>query len=145
VKSLFTSKIFLAQVVTLVAMVATMAGYHPAWATEANQAELVSMIDLVATTAFRMFGVNGPVSLTAPISTPAPQDLLPGSQAVEVKADPNAPVAIQQLAPGVHTVTVLPPPPPPPAVPPSLTVVSSGAAAFVPAAPIPAPLFPPSA
>jgi hypothetical protein len=102
VASLFTSKIFWAQVVAIVATLATMSGFHPGWATEANQAELVGMIDMFATTALRIWGFSGPVSLTAPISALAPQE----------------------LTAGVHTVTVTPPVPVPAPVP-VLTISSA--------------------
>lgn len=107
-KNLLSSKIFWTQAVALGATVATLMGVHPTWATEAGQAEVVGGITMVVTMALRLWGTNGPVTLTAPLRAPANQ---------------NLPV-------GVHQVTVTAPVVPPPT---TVTVVTQKAP--VPAAP----------
>lgn len=85
IASLFTSRIFWAQVIALAALIATAAGWHPGWWSAENQAELVGLIDVLMTTIFRTTGTNGPVTLTAPLSTPPAIPIPPGS-AVTVHA-----------------------------------------------------------
>ena len=125
VQSLLTSRIFWAQVISLIAMIATTCGLHPQLLSEENQAELVGLIDMIATTVFRLWGVNGPVSLTAPITVPAPQDL-PMSGTSTVTVHPQA----VPVTPPPPSVTVTPHPP---------AVVQAPLPAFVPAPP-PVPL-----
>ncbi len=110
VASLFTSKIFYTQVLAAAATIATAFGLHPAWLSAENQVELVGALTMLATMAFRLWGSVGPVSLTAPISTPAPQELPPGVHTITVQP-PLAPVP-------PTTVSVVSQPLPPPAIAP---------------------------
>lgn len=121
VASLFTSKIFWSQVIALAAMIATASGAHPQWASEASQAELVGLVDMIATTVFRLWGTNGPVSLSAPLSTPPAQDVSVGVHAVQV-APGGATATVTTMPVGTSTISVpaaaVAPVPPPVSVPP---------------------------
>lgn len=87
VTSLFTSRIFWTQVIALVALIVTAAGFHPDILSQANQAELVGLVDALMTTIFRVTGTNGPVSLKAPIRRPpAPVDVPPGRHTLTITA-----------------------------------------------------------
>jgi hypothetical protein len=103
VKNLLASKTFWVQAVALAALVATLAGVHPQWATEAGQAELVGAITTIVTMALRLWGTSTPVSLTAPFSPPASQSLPVGVHTVTVTAP---------VAPPPTTITVVHNPPP---------------------------------
>jgi hypothetical protein len=81
VASLFTSRIFWTQVIALGALVLTKAGFTLPLLDDAGQAELVTLLDALMTTVFRTTGPNGPVSITAPLSTPAPIEVPPGMTA----------------------------------------------------------------
>lgn len=105
VSSLFTSKIFWTQVITLIAMVLSASGVHVIDA-PGVQEQLVGTLDVVFTVIFRLTGANGPVSLGAPLNTPAPVDVPPGASVVTVPT-PSATLqatVVQPLADGVHTV-----------------------------------------
>jgi hypothetical protein len=104
VTSLFTSRIFWAQVIALAALIATAAGFHPDWWGADHQAELVGLIDAVMTTVFRVSGPNGPVSVSAPLATPPPpRELTPGDHVVTVTSTPmlsaHPIVTVSPLAP----------------------------------------------
>lgn len=86
VRSLFTSKIFLAQVVTLVAMVMSAAGYHLIDAPGAQE-QLIGVLDVIVTTLFRWLAPTGPVSLSGPVNAPATRILEPGTQVIHVEGE----------------------------------------------------------
>lgn len=96
VKSLFASKTFWMHLFAAVATLAGLAGYH--WGTAAEQAAAVdyvmglgAVVVPIAGILVRLFGTSGPVSLTAPASPPAPQQLEVGTQTVTV-VPPAAPI-----------------------------------------------------
>ncbi len=123
VSSLFASKIFWAQVVSLIAMIATAAGVHVLDAPGAQE-QLIGGLDMLATIALRLFSPTGPVSLTAPFSTPAAQDIPAGASVVSVPAPQDAiqVAAVHALPIGTHTVDVAPPLIAMPVIPTSVTV-----------------------
>jgi hypothetical protein len=125
VSNLLTSKIFLAQVVTLIAMIASAAGVH-VLDDQGTQAQLIGVLDVVATMLLRWLFPTGPVSLSAPISTPLAQDVPAGASVVTVPApkDRSQVAGVQPLEIGAHTVEVVPPPPfaPPQAVPATVSI-----------------------
>ncbi len=112
VSNLFASKIFWTQVVALVAMIATAAGYHLPWLeTPGSQEQLVGYIDMAATFLLRWLDSAGPVSIFAPFSTPAGQPVPVGASVVHVAAPADAVqvTAVQPIDVGVHRVEVTPP------------------------------------
>jgi len=121
VSSLFTSKIFWTQVLAGAGMLATALGLHPAWLSADNQAELVGTLTMVATVAFRLFAASGPVSVTAPLSTPANQELGVGEHTITVAPPPPpvAPPAAVSVVSRALPVPPLPAPPPPPVIQPA--------------------------
>jgi hypothetical protein len=110
VSSLFASKIFWTQVVTLLAMILSAAGYHVINAPGAQE-QIVGGLDAIATMALRLFAATGPVSLAGPASTPPPQDVPVGASVVTVAAPADAVQVthVQPLDIGVHTVAVAAP------------------------------------
>jgi hypothetical protein len=111
VSSLFASKIFWAQVIALAASIASAFGVHILDSQEAQQ-QAIGMADMLATMALRLWFPTGPVSLTAPLSVPASQDVPVGASVVHVAApqDTVQATGVQPLAIGTQTVTVAPPP-----------------------------------
>jgi hypothetical protein len=110
VSSLFASKIFWVQVVTLVAMILSAAGVHILDAPGAQE-QAIGILDALATMALRWLAPTGPVAIGAPFSTPANQDVPVGASVVHVAAPTEAlqVTAVQPIAVGTHTVTVAPP------------------------------------
>ncbi len=110
VSSLFASKIFWAQIVSLVALILSAAGYKVLDAPGAQE-QIIGMLDGVATIALRLLFPTGPVSLTAPLSTPPSQDVQAGASVVNVPApaDRTQTTDVQPLAVGTHTVEVMTP------------------------------------
>ncbi len=110
VSNLFTSKIFLTQVVALAATVANAAGYRVLDDPMVQQ-QAITILDLIVTALLRWLFPTGPVSVGGPVSTPANQDIQAGASVVTVVAQAeqtatNAP-AVQKLETGTHTVSVL--------------------------------------
>lgn len=125
VSNLFTNKIFLAQVVTLIATMLNAAGYRVLDDPGAQQ-QLITVLDLVATALMQWLFPTGPMSISGPISTPPSRDVQAGtsvitvaSQAEQLATDANA---VQKLDIGTHTVSVLPPVAPGVAVPADVVV-----------------------
>lgn len=112
VSSLFGSKIFWAQVIALAASIASALGVHLLDSQEAQQ-QAIGMADMLATMALRLWFPTGPVSLTAPFSVPASQDVPVGASVVHVAAPQDAvqTTGVQPLSVGTQTITVAPPPP----------------------------------
>lgn len=110
VSSLFTSKIFWTQVVTLAALIASAAGVH-VLDDAGTQAQVIGMLDAIATALIRWWFPTGPVSLSGPLITPAPQDVPVGASVVTVAApkDQVQVTAVQPLPVGSHTVDVVAP------------------------------------
>ena len=110
VSSLFASKIFWTQVVTLIAMVLSAAGYHVIDAPGAQE-QLIGFLDVAATMALRWLTPNGPVSISAPLSVPANQPVAVGASVVTVAAPADAVQVthVQPLSIGSHTVDVAAP------------------------------------
>lgn len=110
VSSLFASKIFWAQVVALAAMVLSAAGYHII-DTPGAQEQLIGFLDAAATMFLRWYFPTGPVSMSAPFSTPASQPIGVGASVVTVAApaDEVQVTHVQPLSIGTHTVNVAPP------------------------------------
>ncbi len=112
VSSLFTSKICLAQVVTLIASIASAAGIK-VLDDPAMQQQVILVLDALATALLRWLYPTGPVSVTGPVSTPPAQNVPVGSSVVSVPA-PAAMMqvaTVQPLSDNVHTVdatTVIP-------------------------------------
>lgn len=141
VSSLFTSRIFWTQMVGLAALLATISGAHPAWADPTQQAALVGAIDMIITTVLRLVGTNGPVSLSAPLSTPPPQEMDAGVHAVQV-APGGATATVTTLPAGTTTTVavplaaaaIVPPAPPIPPVQPHIaaTITPAGQPALKP-------------
>jgi hypothetical protein len=106
VSSLLTSKIFWTQVVTVVALILNASGVH-VLDDSAAQAQLIAAIDAVVTVIFRLYS-SGPVSLTAPISTPPGQDVPTGASVVSVPkpTDLLQTPAVLPLETGAHIVEV---------------------------------------
>jgi hypothetical protein len=100
VASFVTDKAFWAKVVGGVLLGLTAYGVKVPAIDAATQAEIVGFLTFAASFALQLWGGQGPIALTAPVSTPANQT----------------------LPPGVHTVTVTPPPVP---VPPTTVTVAS--------------------
>jgi hypothetical protein len=107
VSSLLTSKIFWAQVVTVIALILSASGVH-VLDDPAVQAQLIAAIDAIVTIVLRLYS-SGPVSLTGPISTPPSQDVPVGASVVAVPApkDPTQITAVVPLDAGTHTVDVV--------------------------------------
>jgi hypothetical protein len=120
VSSLFTSKIFWAQIVSLAALVLSASGVHVIDA-PGVQEQLIGGLDMLATIMLRLWFPTGPVSLTGPLSTPAAQNIPAGASVVSVPAPKDAVqvAAVQALPVGSHTVDVAPPPP---SIPPPVSV-----------------------
>jgi hypothetical protein len=125
--SILTDKAFWAKALGGVALVATALGFHPEWLSAANQAEIAGGVAMLAALGFQLWGGQGPVSLTGPISTPDPTPLSPGTHTVTVAAPPapvpppTAAVTVTR-APTVLPTSIINPPmplgaavPPPPA------------------------------
>jgi hypothetical protein len=112
VSNLFTSKIFLAQLAAVIASIATAAGVH-VLDDPGNQQMLIVLLGGLATMLLRWLFPTGPVSISAPISTPAAQDVPVGASVVHVAApaDKIQVTAVQPLAMGDTMVTVLRPEP----------------------------------
>jgi len=110
VSSLFASKIFWAQVITLAAMILSASGVHILDAPGAQE-QAIGILDALATLALRWLAPTGPVSLSGPMSTPVNQDVPVGASVVHVAAPAEAVqvTAVQPIAVGTHTVTVAPP------------------------------------
>lgn len=126
VSSLFASKIFWTQVVSLIAMIATAAGWHlPYLETPGAQEQLVGYLDMAATFILRWLDSSGPVSIFAPFSTPAGQPVPVGASVVHVAApaDQVQVTAVQPIDVGVHRVEVTPPAQVGQTTPQSVTVV----------------------
>jgi hypothetical protein len=83
VSNLFTSKIFLTQVVTLAALIAGASGVH-VLDDQGAQAQLVGVLDVVVTMLLRWLYPTGPVSISAPVSTPPAQDVPLGRSTVDI-------------------------------------------------------------
>jgi hypothetical protein len=128
VSSLFASKIFWTQAVALLALILSTAGYHVIDAPGAQE-QLIGFLDVTATMLLRWLSPTGPVSLSAPFSTPAPQDVPAGASVVTVpaKADLVQASDVQPLDIGRHTVEVVPASPRAPAETPATTVVTAPA------------------
>lgn len=125
VSSLFASKIFWTQIITLAAMIASAAGVHVLDAPGAQE-QAIGILDALATMALRLWLPTGPVSLTAPMSVPAAQDVPAGASVVHISAPTDAvqPTVVRPLAVGTHTVAVAEPAPVvPAALPPSITII----------------------
>jgi len=93
VTNIITSKIFWVQVVTLVAMVASAAGYKVLDA-PGVQEQLVGALDAFATIILRLWFPSGPVSITGPLTSPTPKDVPPGTSIVVVPSDPSREVTV---------------------------------------------------
>jgi hypothetical protein len=93
VSNLFTSKIFLAQVAGLVAVIAGAAGVHVLDDPTA-QTELVAVLSFVGTILLRWLAPTGPVSVSAPIITPPAQDVPLGRSTVEIATPAAAPATV---------------------------------------------------
>ncbi len=112
VSSLFTSKIFLAQVVTLIATILNAAGYR-VLDDPAAQQQVITILDLIVTALLRWLAPTGPVSVAGPVSTPPNRDVQVGTSVVTIaskqeQSDTLA-QAVQKLDTGTHSVVVLPP------------------------------------
>lgn len=112
VSNLLTSKIFLTQVVTLVALVASAAGYHLLDG-PGVQEQVIGFLDVGATVLLRWWLPSGPVALTAPFKTPPAQDVPAGASVVSVPApkDSTQTPQVQPLSLGITQVEVHEPPP----------------------------------
>lgn len=110
VSNLATSKIFWAQVVTLIAMVLSAAGYHVIDAPGAQE-QIVGALDAITTMLLRRYAQNGPVNFTAPLTVPANQPVAVGASVVTVAApaDQVQVTHVQPLSIGTHTVDVAAP------------------------------------
>ena len=97
------------QVVALLAFILSAAGYKVLDAPGAQE-QLIGFLDVAATMLLRWLGPTGPVSLTAPFSTPAAQDVPAGASVVTVPvpADKSQTTDVQPLDVGRHTVEVVP-------------------------------------
>ena len=107
VSNLFTSKIFLAQAVALLASILSAAGVH-VLDDQGMQQQAIVVLDVVATGLLRWLFPTGPVSISAPVVTPPAQDVPVGASVVSVPApkDQQQVTAVQPLDVGVHTVAV---------------------------------------
>ncbi len=121
VRNLLSSKIIWAQLISLVASLASMAGVH-VLDDQASQQEAIGFIDFFATTLLRWWFPTGPVALAAPFVTPAAVEVHPGSNDVHVaEAQPPTPlnpegtIATVRVLPTVPGAEVAPAPPPTPA------------------------------
>jgi hypothetical protein len=107
VKSLFASKIFWTQMVTLAAMIASAAGWH-LLDTPGQQEQLIGTLDAIATVALRLWFPTGPVSITGPVSVPAPVDVPVGASVVSVPTpaaiELQQTAIVQPLSDNIHTV-----------------------------------------
>lgn len=107
VSSLFTSKIFLAQVVTVAASVASAAGIK-ILDDPAMQQQLILLLDALATALLRWQFPTGPVSVTGPASSPGAVDVPAGASVVKVwpaeASGMSMPAIVQALPSGIHTV-----------------------------------------
>lgn len=112
VSNLLTSKIFLAQIVTMIASIASAAGVH-ILDDQGMQQQAILLLDAVATALLRWLFPTGPVSLTGPVSTPANQNVPVGASVVHVAAPAEVvqTTTVQPLTVGEHTVSVAPPAP----------------------------------
>lgn len=110
VSNLLTSKIFLTQVVALAALIAGAAGVH-VLDDQGTQAQIIGILDAIITVLLRWLFPTGPVSLTAPILTPAAQDVPVGASVVTVPApkDQIQVPGVQPLDVGRSTVEVVKP------------------------------------
>lgn len=110
VSNLLTSKIFLTQVVALTALIAGAAGVH-VLDDQGTQAQIIGILDAIITVLLRWLFPTGPVSLTAPILTPAAQDVPVGASVVTVPApkDQIQVPGVQPLDVGRSTVEVVKP------------------------------------
>jgi len=97
---------------------------------QGTQAQLVGFLDVFATILLRWLFPTGPVSLSAPVMTPAAQDVPAGASIVTVPApvDQTQVTGVQALPVGSHNVEVLPPPPfaPPQAAPATVAITPAG-------------------
>jgi hypothetical protein len=111
VSNLLTSKIFLTQLVTLVAMIASAAGYHVI-DSPGVQEQIITFLDIAFTILFRLYS-SGPVAVFGPFSTPTQQDVPAGASVVSVPApkDQTQTTNVQQLPLGISEVEVHEPPP----------------------------------
>lgn len=107
VSNLLTSKIFLTQVVAILASIASAAGVH-LLDDQGMQQQLILVLDGVVTALLRWLFPTGPVSITAPVSTPAAQDVPVGASVVTVPVSANQlqVAGVQPLDVGTHTVAV---------------------------------------
>ena len=126
VSSLFSSKIFWTNIVGIAAMIASAAGAKVPGLAPGQQEETIGMLMALATMLLRWLAPTGPVSLTAPLSVPAAQDVPAGASIVHVAAPTDAlqKTAVQPLPVGTHTVAVAAPAiaAAVPVLPPSVTV-----------------------
>lgn len=93
VTNIVTSKTFWAQVVTIIALGASAAGYKVLDA-PGVQEQLIGALDAVATVILRLWFPSGPVSLTGPLTSPAPKDVPPGTSIVVVPSDASREVTV---------------------------------------------------
>ncbi len=122
--SILTDKAFWAKALGGLALITTAFGLHPSWLSLESQAEIAGGVAMLAALGFQLFGGQGPVSLTAPLSTPDPVTLPAGTHTVTVAAPPTPPLPTPVSV--VTTRANLPPPepaPPPPPLPPQTPVV----------------------
>lgn len=112
VSNLFTSKIFLTQVIALAASIASAAGVH-VLDDQGTQQQIIGVLDFVITAILRWQFSTGPVSVSGPVSTPSPRDVPSGVSVVTVvspkEQEHTAAQAVQPIGTGVHEVTVAAP------------------------------------
>jgi hypothetical protein len=107
VSNLFTSKIFLTQVASLIAVLASAEGVH-VLDDPTMQVTLVAVLGAVATALLRWLAPTGPVSVSAPVVTPAAQDVPLGRSTVEIATPAAAPsTAVVTPAPFVASRSAL--------------------------------------
>ena len=136
----FLSPEFVGGVATMIALLAGRLGFQ-VLADPANQQLLVMLVGMVLTGVahFLFPGASGKLGIAAPMpwSTPAPQDIQPGTSVVAVPAaaDAGQTTTVIPLALGAQTVHVsVPVPVVPPTPPPPVTVTPLPPPAFTPPA-----------
>jgi hypothetical protein len=124
------SPVVLGALVTLIASIASGYGVH-VLNDPAIQQQLIVVLGIIGTAIAHWIwpGQDGKMSLSAPLSTPAPQDVPAGASVINVPApaDRLQVADVQPLAAGTHVVEVVDPAPsaaPFPSVP--TVVVSPG-------------------
>lgn len=116
-RNLLTSKILWTQVVALLATILTASGVH-ILDDPATQTQWIGYLDMAATVLLRWAFDTGPVSVSAPLSTPTSVPVPVGTNVVHVAADvPETTYAVATVAAATVTPTtpgnVVPPAPKP--------------------------------